>query len=101
MIRIVFYAVLIILLIRAMRRLWRGIGQGFNPPAPGGGNHPARGVHMVRDPVCGTFVGPERAVALSVGHEHIYFCSVSCRDQYRAGSSTSSGAPAPVEGRTA
>lgn len=101
MFRIVFYAVLLILLIRAMNRLWKGVVAGFNPPASGRGHVPARGVHMVRDPVCGTFVVPERAVALSVGHEHVYFCSVSCRDQYRTGSSTSSDRPAPVEGRTA
>jgi YHS domain-containing protein len=101
MIRLVFYAVLLILFVRAMSRLWSGIVQGFTAPASGRVDVPARGVHMVRDPVCGTFVVPERAVALSVGHEQIYFCSVSCRDKYRIGSSTSSGRPAPVEGRTA
>ena len=29
------------------------------------GSVPQRGVQMVRDPICGTFVVPERAVALS------------------------------------
>jgi YHS domain-containing protein len=41
-------------------------------------------VHMERDPVCGTFVVPERAVSLSIGRDRFYFCSQACRDQYRA-----------------
>jgi YHS domain-containing protein len=53
---------------------------------------------MVRDPVCGTFVVPERAVSLSVGREIVYFCSVACRDAYRA---RPSARPGRVEGRTA
>jgi YHS domain-containing protein len=56
---------------------------------------------MARDPVCGTFVVPERAVTLSVGRDHIHFCSVNCRDKYRARPSAYSGHPESVEGRTA
>jgi YHS domain-containing protein len=44
---------------------------------------PTRGVEMVRDPVCGTFVVPDRAVSALVGHERLYFCSATCRDKYR------------------
>jgi YHS domain-containing protein len=43
---------------------------------------------MARDPVCGTYVVPERAVALndvSTGAAgRVFFCSTACRDQYRA-----------------
>ena len=101
MIRLLFYAVLVILFARAMRGLWTGVVQGLNGPPSDRSHVPARGVQMVRDPVCGTFVVPDRAVALSVGREHIYFCSVSCRDKYRARPSSHSGHPEPVEGRTA
>jgi YHS domain-containing protein len=45
---------------------------------------PGRGVQMVRDPVCGTFVVPDRAVTLTVGRQRLYFCSDSCCDKYRA-----------------
>jgi YHS domain-containing protein len=45
---------------------------------------PRRGVQMVRDPVCGTFVVPDRALMLLVGRQPIYFCSTACRDKYRA-----------------
>jgi YHS domain-containing protein len=84
MFRLVFYAVLLILLARAMRSLWSGIVEGMTGLPPGRGGVPTRAVQMVRDPVCGTFVLPERAVTLSVGREQIHFCSVNCRDKYRA-----------------
>jgi YHS domain-containing protein len=102
MIRLVFYAVLLILFARAMGRLWSGVVEGLTGQPPGSGSDvPARGVQMVRDPVCGTFVVPRRAVMLVVGRDHLYFCSATCRDQYRARPSTRSGHPEPAEGRTA
>jgi hypothetical protein len=58
---------------------------------------PAQGIHMVRDPVCGTFVVPDRAVVLAEGSQRVYFCSASCRDTYR----DSSSRPDYPEGRTA
>jgi YHS domain-containing protein len=39
---------------------------------------------MVRDPVCGTYVIPDRAVPLLDGSQRVYFCSATCRDKYRA-----------------
>jgi YHS domain-containing protein len=39
---------------------------------------------MVRDPVCGTFVVPERALTITNGREQVHFCSTTCRDKYRA-----------------
>jgi YHS domain-containing protein len=39
---------------------------------------------MVRDPVCGTFVLPDRALAISDARQRVYFCSEACRDTYRA-----------------
>jgi YHS domain-containing protein len=96
--RLIFYAVLLIFIIRALRGLWGGIVEGFNRPANQRGGVPARGVQMMRDPVCGTFVIPERALSLSIGREVLYFCSPGCRDEYRKRTSASTGR---VEGRTA
>ena len=70
MIRIVFFVILFLFVARALRGLWGGILEGLNQPATPRGGVPSRGVPMVRDPVCGTFVVPERAVSLSVGREH-------------------------------
>lgn len=98
MLRFVFLAILLIFLARALRSLWGGIVEGFNQPTSRNGGVPSRGVHMVRDPVCGTFVVPERAVSLTVGRELVHFCSVACRDAYRT---QTPGRSDRVEGRTA
>jgi hypothetical protein len=49
---------------------------------------------MERDPVCGTFVVPERAVKLTTGREDRFFCSVACRDAYRARGAIAQAGPA-------
>jgi len=38
---------------------------------------------LVRDPVCGMLVEPERAVRLEAGEETLFFCAAGCRNQYR------------------
>jgi YHS domain-containing protein len=99
----------LLLLVLAMvmaRAVWRVIdgvmvGLSGRPSRSPRGNVPAHGVQMVRDPVCGTFVIPDRALALSDGSGRLFFCSANCRDKYRARPSTSSGRPEPVEGRSA
>ena len=104
MLRFLIYAVLLTLLMRALGRFWRGMIEGMSGRPPLRGTSVQQpGVHMVRDPVCGTFIVPERAVVLAIGREHLYFCSPECRDTYRArpSSSSSSGRPEPAEGRTA
>ena len=84
MVRFILLSVLLTILLRALLRLWAGFVQGVRGPSSGGSTSvPQRGVHMVRDPVCGTFVVPERAVALSSSAGRQYFCSDACRDKYR------------------
>ncbi len=87
MLRFLIYAILIILVVRALWRFWNGLKEGMNGgrSTTTGAAVPQRGVQMVRDPVCGTFVVPERAVTLSTGRQVVHFCSVGCRDKYRAG----------------
>lgn len=84
MYRVLLYVVLLILFARAMSRLWRGIMEGATGQPSRGPQVPQRGVQMARDPVCGTFVVPDQAVTLSVGRDHVYFCSAACRDRYSA-----------------
>jgi YHS domain-containing protein len=105
MIRFILLSILLTILIRAVSRLWAGIVRGvqgqdaFTAQGRRGASVPSRGVQMARDPICGTFVVPDRAVALSAGSgERFYFCSTDCRDKYRAGSHAS---PAAAHGRTA
>ena len=85
LIRWALIGLLIVLLIRAIGRLLSGLlaGAGYTrePSGPGG-----RGttVRLVRDPVCGTYVVPERALSLGAGDTRQYFCSERCRDRYLA-----------------
>ena len=98
MIRFLLLSILLTLLFRALARLWAGVVRGVQGGASGvGSTPPRRSVQMSRDPVCGTFVVPERAVALTVGGSPLYFCSTECRDQYRGRADT----PAPAHGRPA
>ncbi len=78
------YALLLILIILIARAFWR-IVDGILEGASGrrSGSVPSRGVQMVRDPVCGTFVLPERAVTVTEGGRQVFFCSSECRDKYR------------------
>ena len=41
---------------------------------------------LVRDPMCGTHVAEDLAIAVSTGSEVIHFCSPECRDKYLASS---------------
>jgi uncharacterized protein len=84
MVRFVVYFALIILLTRALSRLWGGIIEGLSGEPRTRSNVPQRGVQMVRDPVCGTFIVPDRALMLSIGRQQLFFCSPACRDKYRA-----------------
>lgn len=74
---------LIILLVYvAARVLWRvlgGVFEGLGYQRPGGA--PAS-VGLVRDPVCGTFVLPSKALTSGSGSNTRYFCSEKCRRDY-------------------
>jgi YHS domain-containing protein len=37
---------------------------------------------LVRDPVCGTFVVPSKAIVAGSGAQMRYFCSEACRRAY-------------------
>ena len=104
MLRIVLFVILSVFLARAFWRLVDGVMEGLSA-GPAGRNisNVRSGVQMARDPVCGTYVVPDRAVAITDGRRQIFFCSTACRDKYRDGPSkrSGSGRPEPVEGRTA
>ena len=97
----------LVLMLLVARAIWRVVGgalQGLAGPSPNrttGGNAPKHGVQMVRDPVCGTYVIRDRAIALSDGSRPVFFCSANCRETYRTRPSTNSGHAEPGEGRTA
>jgi YHS domain-containing protein len=72
--------ILLLLVIRAIWLLVRGMLQGagyhrgpINPP----------GMKLVRDPVCGLYLPPAKALTLQSGDATAFFCSERCRDQWR------------------
>jgi YHS domain-containing protein len=85
LIRILLVLLLVVLLVRAGWRLVLGVLEG----ATGEGRRQARSKrgssHMVRDPVCGTFVVQSRALSAFSAGETAWFCSEACRRRWEAG----------------
>jgi hypothetical protein len=81
--RFALFLLLAILVARAFWRFVDGIVDGSRGRSKRS-SVPQHGVPMVRDPVCGTFVVPDRAITLVDGRTTISFCSAECRDKYRA-----------------
>ena len=79
MVRLLLFAILAYVLWRllwsALRSLF--VGMGYEPP----GGAP-NSVGLVRDPVCGTFILPSKAIASGSGSNTRYFCSEKCRSDY-------------------
>jgi YHS domain-containing protein len=85
MIRFLLLSLLLALALRVVGRLIDEFTRGMRGEAPRAGRRPPqRGIQMARDPICGTFVVPERAISVNVGRETVYFCSTACRDKYNA-----------------
>jgi len=79
MLRLILAFILISMVLRAVSRLVRGITDGMGPPR----QTPPPAVALARDPVCGTYVVPDRSVAIVDGRQQVFFCSTVCRDKYR------------------
>ncbi len=90
MLEVLLDVIVAFLAIRGVWKLLHGVMLGMAgdsavhrasaPPA----RPPAQGVQMARDPVCGTYVVPDRAVSMRNGSDVVYFCSSGCRDKFRA-----------------
>ena len=85
LLRLALFIIFALVFARAFWRLVDGILAGIAGPRRGGGSQvPSRGVQMVRDPVCGTFVLPDHALTVVDGRARLFFCSSTCRDKYQA-----------------
>ena len=84
MFRAALIVLLILLVLRAVWRLLGGIVQGAMSAGSAAGQRPAAppAVKMARDPICGTYVVPGKALELARGRETMYFCSARCRDEW-------------------
>ena len=79
LIRLLFFAFAIFLIISGVRRLL------LPPPSPRRGRKEGKGqegVPMIQDPQCGRFVLEKEALRASFQGQALYFCSQECRDLY-------------------
>ena len=78
--RLLIWSILIVLVLRSVSRLVRGIleGAGYTRNAA-----PSRSVGLVRDPICGVFVVPGQALPLGTGSAMKHFCSEKCRQAWK------------------
>lgn len=86
LLRILLLFVLAMLVARAFWRLVAGVIVGASSPQPPRrrSGPPERGVQMVRDPVCGTFLLPASALTTTErGGAVRYFCSERCRQRFQ------------------
>lgn len=83
MLKFLLLFLLVVFVARAFWRLVDGIIVGVTPRQARRGGVPDRGVQMVRDPVCGTFLLPADALTSTErgGRVH-YFCSETCRRRH-------------------
>ena len=79
MAKVILWGILILLAVRAISRLLRGVleGAGYRREMA-----PPQGVGLVRDPVCGVFVVPGQALTAGTGMATKYFCSEKCRTEW-------------------
>ena len=78
MVRVLLFIILAYVAVRLLWRLLKGVFEGLGHQP--GGSPPSVG--LVRDPVCGTFVLPSKALTSGSGSNTRYFCSEKCRQDY-------------------
>ena len=85
LVRYLLLGLLVVLLARSLWKFVASIVDGASSTTRGPARPPQRGVPMVRDPVCGTFVVPSSALTLTVRGRVTHFCSEKCRRAFQAG----------------
>jgi YHS domain-containing protein len=90
MFRLVVYVLVAVLVISMLRSVIGLVGKLFgdfvNPPASASARRPSvpSGGELKKDPVCGTFISAATAIQKKFGAQVYYFCSVECRDKFKA-----------------
>jgi YHS domain-containing protein len=79
--RVILLFVMALLALRALARFFGGLSEAARGDAPRG-RTAATPVKMVKDPVCGTFVVPGKALSANADGATVWFCSEQCRDTF-------------------
>ncbi len=81
--RFFLIAMMVLFALRALGRFMGGLAQGAGRQGPGAPPRSAEvPVKMAKDPVCGTFVVPGKALSTTAGGETLWFCSEHCRTEF-------------------
>ena len=87
-VRVIILAV-VVLIVRLLIAGVQGMlaGRANQGAAGRPGRPPAdRSVALVKDPVCGVYIEPARAISAQIGSTVHYFCSETCERAFRQGS---------------
>jgi YHS domain-containing protein len=79
MVRLIVFLVLVLVLARAVWRFIYGIAEGLSGSRD---RQSPSAVALARDPVCGTYVVPSRALTAGSGSDLHFFCSERCRQAW-------------------
>ena len=79
MARLILWIVLAFIIVRLLWRVLRGVFEGLGYQR---GGEASQSVGLVRDPICGTYVMPSKALTSGSGSNTRYFCSEKCRADY-------------------
>jgi len=83
LLRVVLLGILFWIIARIFWRMMDGVVEGVTGKRRGSrapqGPKPTK---LARDPVCGTFVVPDAALALTRGDTVYHFCSAACRTRF-------------------
>ena len=83
LLRVALFLILIAVVLRSAYRFLEGVIEG----ATGGSAASSRQIagHMVKDPVCGTYVVQGRALTAVRGQQTAWFCSPRCQQAWLQG----------------
>lgn len=79
--RVILLFVMALLALRAVSRFFGGLSDAARGDAPRARTAETP-VKMVKDPVCGTFVVPGKALSAAANGATVWFCSEQCRDTF-------------------
>jgi YHS domain-containing protein len=81
MVRLIIWLALLLIIGRLLWRFMYALFEGAGMLKEHRGDPAA--VKLVRDPVCGVFVVPGKALTAGSGSSTQYFCSEKCREEWR------------------
>lgn len=87
MIRFLLLSIFLLLVARAVLRLFDGVIDSVSGKPERGKSSVPAAVKLVRDPVCGTFVSPDTSLWLTLPGRDVpyFFCSERCRQEFSQG----------------